>query len=286
MVEAEDESEEEAPVQRYLRLKSEAAELEEEVAALAAAGGKDGEEGGEQAGGAGKMLWGHLAEEVQGLRAQLLGLAGTAPLLRLEDEERGGGEGGEITSIASAEAEADLAEALLRRVGLLALKDDEGKGEGRVKEEGGEGEVVYELYSNSVTSSSAASRAAALQALERRLATLEQAVLSSSAGGDEEGEEGLVLAARTLPLAEAVAKVGGCVWVCVSDGSSALTWLCMSLLRVHTLLRVRPLGTLHFTCRWSGRLPCWIRAAWRCCGSAWRCYEGSGRPSGGSEARW
>lgn len=195
-------------MQRYLRLKAEAAELEEEVAALTAAG-KDGEE---QGGEDGAMLWRHLAGEVQGLRAQLLVLGGAAPLLLQHGDEQGEGDEQEgITSIASAEAEADLAEALLRRVGALTLKDG-GRGEG-VETEGAGEEVVYELYANggpasSSGVSSASSRAAAFQALERRLAALEQAVLpSSSPSGDEGGEEGLVLAARTLPLEEAVAKV-------------------------------------------------------------------------------
>ena len=209
----------ETPVERYLRLKAEASELAEEVEALVAA--QDGKNQHVEA----ASLWKHLAGEVCTLKGDLLTLAeGPERAQLLTRNNRGSGEEeDDDVDISSIAAEADLAEALVRKVDELTTKSSSSnKGDtsqDQPKEGGNSSGVVYELYydgANSSSSSSGSSRrglhassAPQLQVLESRLAALEKLLFLSETNSSSSGEgvSGLVLSTRALPLIEALAKV-------------------------------------------------------------------------------
>jgi len=223
-----DEETPETPVERYLRLKVEASELMEEVEALVAV--QDEKCQHVEA----ASLWKHLANEVSTLKGDLLTLAEGPERAQLLT--RRGNEDGDDADISSVAAEADLAEALVRKVDELTNKSSSsssstGSSNNKASTDSSEpkegssssGGVVYELYydaANTSSSSSSSSRrglrassAPQLQVLESRLAALEKLLLlsdsnsSSSSSSGEQSITGLVLSTRALPLVEALAKV-------------------------------------------------------------------------------
>eukprot|EP00624_Nannochloropsis_granulata_P002636 evm.model.NODE_2328_length_25329_cov_24.016424.2 len=236
----------ETPVERYLRLKGEASELAEEVEALVVA--QDEKSQHVEA----ASLWKHLASEVSKLKGDLLTLAEGAERAHLltqrkSDDGRGGEDEDHDTDISSVAAEADLMEALIRKVDELTNRSSSSSSSSssinnsnnnnnqqaitsssQPKEDGSSVGVVYELYYDgannrtSISGSSSsgrrglhASSTPQLQHLESRLAALEKLLLLSytstgsnhSSSSSGEGVSGLVVSTRTLPLIEALAKV-------------------------------------------------------------------------------
>ena len=228
----------ETPVQRYLRLKAETSDLADEMEALVAAQQEEEQQrqqqqqqqqqtGGQERGAGAASFLKHLAHEVSTLKGDLLTLVkgpGRAARLLSRAADTNEDDGQDISSIAAVQAETDLAEALVRKVSELTTTTSTVPSTAKEPtfprtEGGGGGNVVYELYydgggSGQATAHTTQRRASStpqLQALEGRLAALEKMLVRSDSeegGGEGPGAtSGLVLAARTLPLVEALAKV-------------------------------------------------------------------------------